>query len=77
MSLTNLAILNAKPKERQYKLYDAQGLYLIVTLRANIPGLAAELKWKVKRFRVAFQTLVDNGMIVFDERVGLISCSPN
>ena len=31
MVLTDTTIRNAKPKERQYKLYDQEGLYLIVT----------------------------------------------
>ncbi len=31
MPLTNIDIKNAKPKEKPYKLYDAGGLYLIVT----------------------------------------------
>ncbi len=30
MSLTDSAIRNAKPKEKQYKLYDERGLYLLV-----------------------------------------------
>lgn len=31
MPLTDTAVRNAKPKERQYKLYNQEGLYLIVT----------------------------------------------
>lgn len=31
MALTDVAIKNAKPKDRPYKLYDSQGLYLIIT----------------------------------------------
>jgi len=31
MTLTNLAIANAKPRQKPYKLSDSQGLFLIVT----------------------------------------------
>ena len=31
MALTDVTIKNAKPKDRPYKLYDSQGLYLIIT----------------------------------------------
>jgi len=30
MSLTDIIIKNAKPKDKQYKLSDAKGLYLLV-----------------------------------------------
>ena len=30
MSLTHTAVINAKPKEKQYKLFDGGGLYLLV-----------------------------------------------
>ena len=35
MSLTNLQIQKAKPKEKQYKLADGRGMYLIVTPRGG------------------------------------------
>jgi len=35
MSLTNIQIQKAKPKEKQYKLADSRGMYLIVTPRGG------------------------------------------
>ena len=31
MALSNTAIINAKPKDKNYRLYDEKGLYLEVT----------------------------------------------
>ncbi|MFT3968494.1 MAG: Arm DNA-binding domain-containing protein, partial [Sphingobium sp.] len=35
MALTDTAIRNAKPKEKPYKVTDAQGLYLLVNPRGS------------------------------------------
>ena len=31
MALSNTAIINAKPKDKNYRLYDEKGLYLEIT----------------------------------------------
>jgi len=33
--LTTLAINNAKPKEKEYKLYDEKGLYIAITPKGS------------------------------------------
>ncbi|MFC1665529.1 tyrosine-type recombinase/integrase [Pseudomonadota bacterium] len=45
MSLTDTGIRNAKPREKQHKLYDAQGLYLLITPNGG--------KWWRHKYRVA------------------------
>ena len=35
MKLTNTAVLNAKPKDKDYKLSDGDGMYLYVTAAGN------------------------------------------
>ena len=43
MSLTNVAIKSAKPREKTYRLYDEKGLYLEVTLKG-----AKLWRWKYR-----------------------------
>lgn len=35
MPLSDIAIRNAKPKEKPYKLFDGDGLYLLVSLQGG------------------------------------------
>ncbi len=37
MALTDISIKNAKPRERDFKLADGGGLYLLVTVSGGVP----------------------------------------
>jgi len=38
MALTNIQIKNAAPRERSYKLYDSNGLYVLITPKGKYFG---------------------------------------
>ncbi len=43
MALTDVAIRRARPKEKPYRVADAQGLYLLVNPRGGKPRVPAPL----------------------------------
>jgi hypothetical protein len=58
MALTDIAIRNAKPREKEYKLVDGGGLYLLVTPAG---GRLWRLKYRVDGIerKLAIGTLAD------------------
>ena len=63
MALSNTAIINAKPKDKNYRLYDEKGLYLEVT---KAGGRLWRLKYRFggKEKRLAIGPYPERGLKV-------------
>ena len=73
--LWNLSVFNAlsgDAKLAYFLVATSPGQTPVGALRATMPGLAAELRWSLRRFRPAFKELVVAGLVEVDETASYV-----